>query len=351
MHITALEIQRLRNLDQVSLQPSAGLNWLYGENGSGKTSVLEAVHVLARGRSFRANTLSPVIQDGSRSLTVFARTGEPEHRLGVERLSGQWTGRFDGASCSRVSDFARRLPLVLVDPENHQLLEGGPALRRNFIDWGVFHVEHSYLEVWRRYARLLRQRNAALRDAAPAAVLESLEGPMADAAETLEHTRSRWVHSLAEVLAVLEPALAFRIAPLRLEYRSSCQSAVDYRETWAANRERDLDQGYTREGPHRAELAVRSGDRPAATRLSRGQMKLAALLLKLAQMKQAHSAGQVPMLLLDDPVSELDRDHLDRLLDWLRQQPYQAWITAVSPAEGVDARLFHVEQGKIRPMV
>ena len=351
MHITALEIQRLRNLDQVSIRPAAGLNWLYGENGSGKTSVLEAVHVLARGRSFRTNTLNPVIQDGSRSLTVFARTADPEHRLGIERLSGRWTGRLDGASCSRVSDFARRLPLVLVDPENHQLLEGGPVLRRNFIDWGVFHVEHSYLEIWRRYARLLRQRNAALRDAASGAVLESLERPMADAAETLEQTRARWVRSLSKVLEALEPALAFRIAPLGLEYRSSCQSAGDYRETWAANRERDLEQGYTREGPHRAELAVRSGGRPAATRLSRGQMKLAALLLKLAQMKQAHSAGQIPMLLLDDPVSELDRDHLNRLLDWLAQQAYQVWITAVSPPDGGDARLFHVEQGKIRSMV
>ncbi|MGB0513228.1 MAG: DNA replication/repair protein RecF, partial [Wenzhouxiangellaceae bacterium] len=309
------------------------------------------IHVLARGRSFRAGTLGPVIQDGSRSFTVFARTAEPEHRLGIERLSGRWSGRLDGAACSRVSDFARRLPLVLIDPENHQLLEGGPPLRRNFIDWGVFHVEHSYLEIWRRYARLLRQRNAALRDAASPAVLESLERPMADAAETLEQTRKRWVRSLAESLEVLEPALSFRLDSLRLEYRSSCASATEYRETWAANRERDLEQGYTREGPHRAEMVVRSGERPAATRLSRGQMKLAALLLKLAQMKQADSAGQVPMLLLDDPVSELDGDHLNRLLGWLERQPGQVWITAVLPPAGVNGRLFHVEQGKITSMV
>lgn len=347
MLLTSLKIENFRNLDSASLEPVPGLNWLFGQNGAGKTSVLEAIHVLARGRSFRANSISPLIRDGARALRVVARTANPDARAGVERSASEWTGRINRQPTTKMSEFARLLPLVLVDPENHALVEGAPAVRRSFLDWGLFHVEQSYLSDWKRYSRLLRQRNAALRSQADPALLQALERPMAIAAAAVEALRSRYVEALQRGLVALEAELEFHVETIDLAYRPSAQSAEAYIEKWRETRERDLEQGFTRDGPHRGDLSIRAGDRMAAPRLSRGQMKLVALMLKLAQMGLARSVDCEPVLLLDDPVSELDAYHLERLLSWLRAQPNQAWITAVDRIEDAEAGLFHVEQGKI----
>lgn len=333
------------------MAPSPGLNWLCGENGAGKTSVLEAIHVLGRGRSFRANSVGALIRDGSAALRIVAQTEAPDAHLGVERSASRWIGRINRQPCGRMSEFARRLPLVLVDPENHALLEGSPAVRRSFLDWGLFHVEQSYLSGWKRYNRLLRQRNSALRTQAGAQTLEALEGPMAEAAEVVEMLRDRYVKALQGQLADLEKALLFHVEHIGLAYRPSAVDADGYREKWRETRSRDLEQGFTRHGPHRGELVIRAGDRPAAPRLSRGQIKLVALMLKLAQMGLARSADCEPVLLLDDPVSELDGYHLDSLMSWLKRQPNQAWITAVEKPVIAGATLFHVEQGKIQAML
>jgi DNA replication and repair protein RecF len=351
VYIRRLQLTDFRNLADATLAPGDGINWLSGANGAGKTSVLEAIHVLATGRSFRAGRIAPMVRDGADRFRVVCRTAAPEHRLGVERSASGWVGRIDGEPTQRLSAFARAVPVVTVHPENHQLLEGGPDNRRSFLDWGLFHVEQSYLDEWKRYNRLLRQRNAALRRQPSVQVLASLEEPMAEAAARLDRHRAAYVERLTGSVDALASALSFGIPELDLAYRPSCESSADYRAQWASARERDIEQGYTREGPHRAELAIRAHGRLAAPRLSRGQMKLAALLLRLAQMRVAENAQHTPMLLLDDPVSELDRQHLDRLLEWLEAQRNQSWVTAVDPPGDRAATLFHVEQGRIRQMV
>jgi len=351
MHLCTLDIVDLRNLESVHMEGGAGIHWLYGANGSGKTSVLEAIYLLARGRSFRSATLSPVIRDGARRSRIVASTAMPEHRLGMERSAGEWAGRIDGRDCRRMSEFARCLPLVLVDPENHQLLEGPPALRRSFLDWLMFHVEHSYLENWRRYQRALRQRNAALRDLAGPTTLDALEASMVEPAVAVDRCREEWVEQLAVALVDVQAEIGFRLPRLNLEYRSAASFEGGYLGVWRNSRERDRAVAHTRDGPHRADLLVRDTGRPVARRFSRGQMKLGALLLRLAALTLQQRRGQTPLLLLDDPVSELDRPHLDALLAWLPCQPSQVWVTAVDPKPAVQSRMFHVEQGKIRPML
>jgi len=350
MYLSSLVLSNVRNIDSARVEPVPGINWLYGDNGAGKTSVLEAIHLLGRGQSFRTNRMAAVIADNSRQLRIFAHTQDPEHRLGVERSAGAWLGRIDGQPAMKVSAFARCLPLVLIDPENHQLVEGGPALRRSFLDWGLFHVEQSYLGHWRRYSRLLRQRNAALRDHAHDAVLDSIEPLMAQAALEVESRRVSYTHRVMEALRRLEPELEFRLPELQVAYRPVAADEAGYLETWRDSRQRDREQGFTRDGPQRGDLVIRAGDKAVANRFSRGQMKLAALMLKLAQAEVREQGGG-PVLLIDDPVSELDGDHLDRLLSWLEQQPLQCWITAVEPGPRDRVALFHVEQGRIGAVV
>ncbi len=350
MFLSALNFQNVRNIAQARIAPADGINWMYGLNGAGKTSVLEAIYLLARGQSFRTGQLTAVISDRAEYVRIFARTQDPAARLGVERAGNEWRGRIDGDRASRISEFARRMPLVLIDPENHLLLEGGPALRRSFIDWGLFHVEQSYLAQWRDYSRLLRQRNAALRHRVSEAVLDAIERPMSKTAEVVERQRKAYCLLLAENLPILERELDFRLPGLRVEYRPSAENAEGYLEIWRQARLRDREQGFTREGPQRGDLIVRSEHGKVAERFSRGQMKLGALLLKLAQAACGPEAS-APVLLIDDPVSELDSDHLERLLGWLVDQPLQSWLTSVEAPPRVKAALFHVEQGKIQPVV
>ena len=352
MSLDQLSIAGLRNLAEVEIQPGPGLNWLEGPNGAGKTSVLEAIYLLARGRSFRSQRMVSVIQHGVEQLRVVARRRDNQRRLGMERSVAGWRGRIDGADCQRLSEFARALPLVLMEPDSHRLVDSGPEVRRQYLDWQLFHVEPHYLELWRRYARFLKQRNAALKAGAADALLDAVDAPMVAAGEQLSRLRRRQVEAVAGQLDRLTDELRFRLpGSLRLRYRPGHPADEGLAEALAAFRERDRELGYTRRGPHRADLVLTCAERPAAEELSRGQQKLLALLLLLAHLRLvAQGATLAPILLLDDPVSELDGSHLETLLDWLGEQGIQVWVTATVPCPR-PARVFHVEQGEICPVV
>lgn len=351
MSLGALGLHQFRNIADASLEPGPGINWLAGPNGAGKTSVLEAIHVLSRGRSFRTGTMSTLIQDGTTSLRVVARRSNPEHVLGVERRRREWRGRIDGQDCQRISQFAQALPLVLVEPASHHLVDGGPDVRRSYLDWGLFHVEHGYLEQWRRYARLLKQRNAALKRHQADSVFDAIEPAMADAAIRVDRLRARYTHRLAASCLRVVSSLQLRIPDIALEYRAADGDAGNYNEAFKSSRLRDRELGFTRHGPHRADLLIRSEGRLAAPRLSRGQQKLVALMLKLGELDALRSGSVLPLLLLDDPVSELDQKHFGQLWEWLSAQPVQTWIAAVEHPPGAPDAMFHVEQGEIRRMV
>ena len=352
MSLDHLSIAGLRNLSQVEIHPGPALNWLAGPNGAGKTSVLEAIYLLARGRSFRSQRMSSVIQHGAEQLRVVARRRDDQRRLGMERSVAGWRGRIDGADCQRMSEFAAALPLVLMEPDSHRLVDGGPEGRRQYLDWQLFHVEPHYLDLWRRYARFLKQRNAALKASADDALLGAIEAPMVAAGDQLNQLRSRQVEAVGHQLDLLTAELRFRLpGSLSLRYRPGHPPERSLAEALGAFRGRDRELGYTRRGPHRADLVLTCGEKPAAEELSRGQQKLLALLLLLAHLRLVAKGSPVaPLLLLDDPVSELDGPHLGVLLDWLERQPMQVWVTATVACPR-SAAVFHVEQGKIQPVV
>lgn len=352
MSLDRLSIGGLRNLQSVELHPGAGINWFCGPNGAGKTSVLEAIHIVARGRSFRTATIGRVIQHGKNEVSVVARQRESGTYLGVERRTDGWRGRIAGRDSQRISEFAAHLPLILIEPNSHQLVDGGPEKRRQYLDWLLFHVEHDYLGRWQRYARLLRQRNAALKQQAPDKVLDAIDTPFLAAAERIDELRGRQVSRVGEVVSGLYGDLEFSLpGELGLKYRPGQAAGRSLADALAAGRAGDRERGFTRNGPHRAELVLSSNGHPAAAELSRGQQKLLAILLQLAQLRLLdREASHPPLLLLDDPVSELDSNHLSRLLAWLQGLELQSWVTATMPGGG-EMTVFHVEQGGIRPVV
>ncbi|MAV08211.1 MAG: DNA replication and repair protein RecF, partial [Gammaproteobacteria bacterium] len=168
MFLNSIDISKVRNLVSVSIDCHRKANIIYGANGSGKTSLLEAIFLLGRGRSFKHRDLRLVVNRGQDSLVVSGKVARPisdaEHQLGVMRsVKGDFEARCDGQNLSSAGQLASELPIQLVDAHSFSLLEGGPLQRRQFIDWGVFHVEHGYSDLWRRFQKALKQRNQLLR--------------------------------------------------------------------------------------------------------------------------------------------------------------------------------------------
>lgn len=356
MSLERLSIRGFRNLASVDLDPNPGINWLFGDNGAGKTSVLEAIYLLARGRSFRSTQIGAVIGHSAERLMVVGHLmSSPDQKgvvLGVERDESGWRGRVAGADCSRISEFAARLPVVLLEPDSHRLISDGPHMRRQYLDWLLFHVKPNYLPVWQRYQKILRQRNAALKKGASTQLLDALDAPLVAAGEVIDQMRADRTIALAAATETLNQTLGLRLpGAIQMAYRKGHAAEQGLAEALAAGRQKDQESGFTRAGPHRADLVLRFDGYPAAQESSRGQQKLLATLLLLAKWQfLVAQPAHPPVLLLDDPVSELDQAHLRQVMNWLEAQQKQVWVTSTEPTKS-PIKMFHVEQGEIRSVV
>lgn len=356
MHISRLQIQDLRCLADVRMDPAPGLNQLVGPNGSGKSSVLEAIHLLSHGRSFRSGPVDSLIRRTGTCLQIYAevqvRDG-PADRLGLGRPGGRWEVHVDGISNRTLAELVARCAVICFEPGSHALIAGAAEERRRFLDWGVFHVEHAFLAHWRRYQRALRQRNAVLRHlphTASDAELAPWETAMQEHGAWIDRVRLSYLQQLTPHLREHLHALLPELGEPRIDYRRGWSGDQTLDSVLALRRERDRQRGHSTLGPHRADWSLVFEHAPQREHLSRGQEKLAALGCLLAQ-GSVYSAqhGQWPIVCLDDLASELDEPHQQRLLEVLASVNTQVWITATSPLQGLPstAAMFHVEQGNI----
>jgi len=363
MRITALDVRDVRSIAAAALEPGPGMNLIVGPNGAGKTSLLESVHLLGTGRSFAATRPTRLIRNGAGPLRVVARVQceqPPQrlHRLGLERDErGSVALRLDGAPVARVSDLARKLPVVAVHPDSHELVSGGPGERRRLLDQGLFHVEHSFQEAWQRYRRLLAQRNALLRSSAPSTELAAWEKDLVEAASRIDTLREHYVAELDGLVRERAPTLVGADNTVELRYRRGWPEGQAYGEALDRARRRDREHMTTTVGPHRADLSLRWNGRDSRQRISRGQQKLLVYLLRLAQAEQMTGVtGEGCILLLDDLAAELDADHRARVVEAALRVGGQVFVTAVDPATvpvaGADPiSTFHVEQGAVTEVI
>lgn len=353
MRIKSLKINNLRNIGEADIVAHPVLNLLLGDNGAGKTSVLEALIVLAKGRSFRSPRIASLIGPEGSALRVVAEIEADDghaHRLGLERSRSGWRARRDGEAVQRFSTLGHDLPLVLMEPDSHELVAGAPETRRRHLDWGVFHVEPRFLDTWRRYERALRQRNAALRRG-EAELLDALDPQLLETGQALGAQRRDQAQHLAERLDALLPELGPELPTITVDYHPGHAEAGFARDL-AAHRKRDLERRQTQVGPHRADLVLRTDPGLARDRLSRGEQKVLAAALVLAQAELLAEGGKAPVLLLDDLASELDLGHQARVLGWGLERGWQTWVTGTGRLESLRERapehaVFHVEHGNI----
>jgi DNA replication and repair protein RecF len=202
MRVKSLNISNLRNIAHAQIEPDLCLNCFVGDNGAGKTTILEALAVLSKGRSFRAGQIASLIGPQNKHFQVVALIEQQAgnvHRLGMERGEDYWAARHSGEDVTQLSELTQLLPHVLLEPSSHTLVSGPPDGRRKYLDWGVFHVKHDYLVLWRRYSRVLKQRNAALRQS-NIRVVESLDPQYIQLGEQLHLARQHHAERLSDLL-------------------------------------------------------------------------------------------------------------------------------------------------------
>ncbi|MDR2871839.1 MAG: DNA replication/repair protein RecF [Xanthomonadaceae bacterium] len=367
MRVIRLKLCDLRRFTEVELLPSSGVNLITGNNGAGKTSLLEALHLMAYGRSFRGRVRDGLIRSGAGALEVFVEwiedngatgdateSGRRRRRAGLRHTGQSWEGRLDGESVAYLGELCAALAVVSFEPGSHALVSGGGEFRRRFLDWGLFHVEQGFLSLWRRYMRSLKQRNALLKTDAGAAQFDVWDRKLAESGELLTRYRRHYLEALqtrvSAIAGILAPGLGIRELRFSPGWKKDEISLAD---ALLLVRDRDRQTGYTSIGPHRADWEAVFADIPGKEALSRGQAKLTALSCLLAQAEDySERHAEWPVVVLDDLASELDRNHQRRVLNYLQEGQAQVFITAteapsVLDETGIPYVLFHVEQGRL----
>ena len=356
MSLHSLFVKNLRIIEDLEFSLAEDATVFCGENGAGKTSILEAVDFLSRGRSFRSRCLEPLLRRGTEVLTVRGEVKEAETttHLGIQKSANETILHRNRQKVASISEHANYLPVVSLHPDCHQLIQGGARYRRSYLDWSTFHVKQGFLFTWRKYKKCLRQRNSVLRRG------------VANKREV-----SAWTQELSisgEVLDQARSKTFEEIVPIFKEYNNKllpeCQIDLTYKRGWpsGASLQEALEQASRQEqqykttqfGPHRAELAITMNNQPAHMAASRGQQKLIAACLMLAQIDHAHQhSDRKCVVLLDDIRAELDDAHAQALFKCLQALNSQVVISTIEP-EQVDlvgwenSKTFHVKQGSCK---
>ncbi len=350
--ITDLNIHHLRNISSAELHFHPKCNFFYGENGSGKTTLLEALYILSSGRSFRTREISPLVSYGKDALTVFARTSSNETISIQKRASGPTQVKLNRQSCFTSSELAHFLPSQIFYQDIFQIIDAGPSDRRALLDWGLFHVEPSYHDVWKSYRLVIKQRNALLRQKAPLQQFVPWNTQLVNLAHQLDEMRSRYFAEWSSLFQSLLKQLTD--VPCQLRYYKGWDKRNTGKPLDALLVEQfatDLQRQYTHAGPHQAEIYFNTDFHKAQRTLSRGQQKIVLIALKLAQ---ATFSSLNCIYLFDDIAAELDSRHLSRLIRCLTTLNGQLFVTAIDDKtlsffqDSFDSNTYCVEKGAIR---
>ncbi|MDX1351582.1 MAG: DNA replication/repair protein RecF [Thiomicrorhabdus sp.] len=336
--LTKLSIQNFRNCSAANFEFNAGLNLIIGNNAAGKTAIIEAIWLLATGRSFRSQKSHHLIQHNQTSATIFCEAvsshdSNDTHKVGIQKTLDNTLLRIDGETVKSHGPIAKLLPIQLLTPESHKLLEEGPKARRQFMDWGCFHQSAEFMPLWRNYQRALKQRNHALKKRLPKEQVQLWDQTLVESALKIDEIRQNYLEELTPYLITFCQALMPEInSEVVCQYRAGWPKATDsllelYQQSFA--KEQQL--GHTQYGAHRADIRFKFHNQEAMNVLSRGQQKLFVCALLLAQAGLHEKVVNEPVIMLiDDLPAELDEIHRTKLLELLQILNIQHIITTTS---------------------
>lgn len=359
LFISQLQASAIRNLGEFEIEPAKGLNFFYGPNASGKTSVLETVYLLSRVKSFRTKRIHNVISRGEKKLQVFAKGTNHNNSftVGVEKGHGITRLKFDGEIVQTASEQAKRLPVYILTPEHHLLFTGTPKERRHWLDWSLFHVEHTYLQIWKSYHRALRHRNALLKleKEVYSKEIDGWEKLMAEEAEKIDSARQAYISNLNSLMNSRHLPIVLS-GDAKLSYQNNSYADAGLVALLANNRKEDARRGFTALGPHRTDIVFMYDDFNVAKHLSRGQIKLYGAALISSQIDNLKANGIDAMVLIDDLDAELDNDSSRKMLDLLLLNKTQTFVSSLIRQEWIpkdknNHAVFHVKHGKVQKML
>ena len=355
--LNKLNIHNLRNITDASILLATRYNFFYGNNGSGKTSILEAIYLLANGKSFRSHLKKHIIAHQQQELTIFAEAQlnqeEKNTKFGFTKgVSSKAALKIEGEYCRSLTKAAKLLPVLRIDPTSYGLLEQGPKERRHYLDWGVFHVEPTFGEIATNFQRCLKQRNAALKRRRSRAECQTWDIELSALADQLTTLRTHHFQQLRPSFGQLLAKLALNLS-IDSQYYRGWQAGLSLQQALEINFEKDFSVGYTSVGPQKADIRYTINSIPAEDVLSRGQMKLVVSAMQFSQgiLYAAHTKNSA-IYLIDDLASELDDQNRGKLFGILNDINGQFLITATNKAvfsslSTTNKAVFHVEQGTV----
>jgi len=355
MGLNSLEILHFRNLQSVSITPDQGLNLITGNNAAGKTSLLEAIFYMSYGRSFRSSQIKHLISHENDFFRIITELDDSITRLGIERNSNEQTIRVNQQTISRLSELSTLVPVIALHPDSHQLISSGPEHRRQFLDWGVFHVEHQFLLAWKNYKKSLSQRNAALRMQQRDSLCSLWNAELVEHAETIQKLRLNYLGKITEIVSSLSSTL-FPDHIIELSYKRGWPADITYPDYLRQNIQKDRDKGYTQSGPHRADLKITVDGQSAQSSISRGQQKKLVSLLKIAQLSLfSQQSERRCILLYDDLPAELDETNQNKIMSILSKLDIQLFVTGIEAGQincefWPHHKVFHVEHGVLEEL-
>ncbi|MCB1645305.1 MAG: DNA replication/repair protein RecF [Pseudomonadales bacterium] len=359
MTLSRLSVSNFRNISQTSLELSKGLNLIVGQNGAGKTSLLEAIHLLSSGRSFRSARIDPLIAFHSESIVVFGsiQRKSVHYRVGVSRdRSGNREIRINGESASRSSDLAELLPVLVLGPQTIELFTEGPEIRRRFLNWGVFHVKHhDFLRSWNAASKVLKQRNELLKHSHQRTEQGDIwTSELARYSNLIHQMRQEFFSQLKQEFEEMRATIQ-GLEDIELGYAPGWKKDSDLEEQLVSQWQADLQRGFTHSGFHRANLTAKVGSEDVTSVLSRGELKILSWALMLCQGKIASRAlGESITYLVDDLPAELDENRRRQVSDVLLSDNYQIVATGIDQSQLLacwegstsETKLFHVKHGQ-----
>lgn len=357
MHLSKLHVQNLRCIEQIKLDLHTQRNIFLGDNGAGKTSLLEAIFLLSRGQSFRTHNARRLIRDDQEYCLVRARhvaNNGLATTLAMQKMPDETRIRIGNDKPQRISELARICPALILEPGQHRLIEDGPTLRRRFLDWSVFHVEPAYQVHWSRFSRALKQRNQLLRTGQLKG-LDSWTHEYVEAAGQVDALRCKVFSELLPHIQQLIHQFLPTELELNISYRSGWLAQSSLQQQLDKQLDQDRERGFTQSGPHRAEIRVNTRQHSAKESLSRGQQKLLITAMLLAQANHFEQRLAIPpMLLVDDLASELGAAARRSLLDFIAAYQGQCFLTSLDgeflQSSLLDnSRMFHVKHGGVKP--
>jgi DNA replication and repair protein RecF len=361
MPITRIEIENIRLYQHAVLSPATRLNLITGANATGKTTLLEAVHLLSAGKSFRTNVLDNLIAHNQEYLRVSADISpskdQPNIRLGFSKSQLGRKIIVNGVEQPKLSYLAQHLPLQVISPDSHFEFLNNARQRRAAVDWILFHVEPDFQGLWNRYQRIIQQRNLALKDPKQLRARFAWDEELVLIGDTIQSMRSDLLDRIKPKFQAICAALLQRDAHVDLRLVVGWDDQHGLAESLLRDRGKDQTRGFTHSGPHRNDLQILFGEHPSRDEASHGQNKLLVIALRLAQIQiLLESSGRECCLLIDDLAAELDITHRQHLAKFLAEMRVQVFMTATDPdlidiKSWSDAKTFHVERGVLRGQV